>query len=54
MEQPLVIIVILNTNRRDDTLECLASLAQSTYSNYEIIVLDNHSSDGSVQAIGDA
>jgi len=54
MEQPLVIVVILNTNRRDDTLECLASLAQSTYSNYEIIVLDNHSSDGSVQAIGDA
>ena len=51
MVQPLVITVILNTNRRADTLECLASLAQSTYPAHKIIVLDNHSTDGSVQAI---
>lgn len=51
MADPFVVTVILNTNRRDDTLECLASLKQSTYKNQHIIVLDNHSSDGSVEAI---
>jgi len=51
LKAPLLITVILNTNRRDDTLECLASLAQSDYSNHETLVLDNHSTDGSVEAI---
>ncbi|MCB0121521.1 MAG: glycosyltransferase family 2 protein [Caldilineaceae bacterium] len=51
MSQPYVVSVILNTNRRQDTLACLASLAQSTYANHDIIVLDNHSTDGSVAAI---
>lgn len=49
--QPLVIIVILNTDRREDTLECLTSLEGSTFKNKRVIVLDNHSTDGSVQAI---
>ena len=48
---PRVVSVILNTNRRDDTLECLASLAVSTYPNHRAIVLDNASTDGSVEAI---
>jgi GT2 family glycosyltransferase len=48
---PYVITVILNTNRRQDTLECLASLQESTYINHKMIVLDNASSDGSVEAI---
>ena len=51
MAAPLVISVILNTNRREDTLECIASLSKSTYSTHRVIVLDNHSTDGSVQAI---
>ena len=51
MSQPLVYIVILNTNRRDDTLVCLKSLSQNTYKNLKIIVLDNSSTDGSVEAI---
>jgi GT2 family glycosyltransferase len=50
-ETPLVISVILNTNRRADTLECLASLGASTYARQQAIVLDNHSTDGSVEAI---
>ena len=48
---PLVIAVILNTNRRDDTLACLRSLAESTYDNLAVMVLDNASTDGSVEAI---
>lgn len=51
MDHPLVATVILNTNRRADTLACLESLAHSTYERNRIIVLDNGSSDGSVEAI---
>jgi GT2 family glycosyltransferase len=51
MSNPCVISIILNTNRRDDTLECLASLQQSTYRNNRTVVLDNYSRDGSVEAI---
>ena len=47
----MVVTIILNTNRRDDTLECLNSLHQSSYPSNKIIVLDNHSTDGSVGAI---
>jgi GT2 family glycosyltransferase len=51
MTQPLVIAVILNTNKRDDTLACLASLSCQTYDHLKIIVLDNASTDGSNEAI---
>jgi GT2 family glycosyltransferase len=51
MMLPFVITVILNTNRCNDTLECLASLKESSYKNHKVIVLDNHSTDGSQQAI---
>jgi len=51
MSSPRIVTVILNTNRRDDTLACLRSLAQSDYANLGIIVLDNDSIDGSVEAI---
>jgi GT2 family glycosyltransferase len=51
MPQSLVISVILNTNRLNDTLECLASLTHNTYPEQAVIVLDNHSTDGSVPAI---
>ena len=51
MTSPRVFTVILNTNRGEDTLECLASLKESTYENNFTIVLDNQSSDGSVEAI---
>jgi GT2 family glycosyltransferase len=50
-QSPLVIIIILNTNRRDDTLAALASLAASDYPHQRTIVLDNASIDGSVEAI---
>lgn len=53
MDLPLVITVILNTNRREDTLAALESLSRSDYSNNRVIVLDNSSTDGSVDAIQD-
>jgi GT2 family glycosyltransferase len=48
---PAVVSVILNTNRRDDTLACLASLRASTWRNHRALVLDNASTDGSAEAI---
>lgn len=51
LDAPLVVTVILNTNRREDTLAALASLSRSDYPNHKVIVLDNASTDGSAQAI---
>lgn len=46
-----VSIIILNWNGRDDTLACLDSLAALTYPNFQAIVVDNGSTDGSVNLI---
>jgi len=43
---PRVEIIILSWNGREDTLECLASLAKIDYDNYRITVVDNGSTDG--------
>ncbi len=48
---PKVTIIILNWNGWKDTLECLESLEQINYNNYDVIVVDNHSQDNSVQKI---
>jgi len=48
---PRVAIIILNWNGLTDTLECLESLAHLDYPNYEVVVVDNGSTDGSVEAI---
>ncbi|MCE7985815.1 MAG: glycosyltransferase family 2 protein [Caldilinea sp. CFX5] len=49
--QPKVVTIILNNNRCQDTVECLLSLAQSTYTNQTLVILDNGSTDGSVATI---
>jgi GT2 family glycosyltransferase len=51
MAQPLVSIVILNWNGAECIDACLQSVIQSTYTNIEIIVVDNGSTDSSVQQI---
>ncbi len=52
--KPLVAILILNWNGKKDTLECLHSLKNLTYSNVKIILIDNGSTDDSVEAIRSA
>jgi GT2 family glycosyltransferase len=49
--QPSIAIVILNWNGKENTCECLESVAKITYQNYQVIVADNGSTDGSVTAI---
>lgn len=50
-EWPKVAIIVLNWNGWRDTIECLESLYQITYPNYEVIVVDNGSEDESIQKI---
>ncbi|USG61310.1 glycosyltransferase family 2 protein [Sneathiella marina] len=51
--KPLVSVIIVNWNVRDMVLDCIGSIIEQTRSTYEIIVVDNDSSDGSVDAIKD-
>lgn len=47
-EFPKVGILTLNWNGKEDTIECVKTLLGLDYPNYEIVVVDNASSDGSV------
>ena len=51
MPTPRAAIIVVNWNRRDDTLECLESLSKLTYWNFRIILVDNASTDGSAAAV---
>ena len=53
MCDPSVSIIILNWNGWSDTVECLESVYHINYSNYQVIVVDNNSSDDSIQKIND-
>lgn len=45
---PKVAVIVLNYNGKECLPRCLNSLAQLEYSNREIIIVDNHSSDDSL------
>jgi GT2 family glycosyltransferase len=46
---PKVYIIILNYNNWQDTIECLESIYKLEYKNYQVVVVDNHSTDNSVE-----
>ena len=48
-KEPLTAIIILNWNRWQDTIRCLESIYQSTYKNFFVVLIDNGSTDGSVE-----
>jgi glycosyltransferase involved in cell wall biosynthesis len=48
VEHPKVAIIILNWNGKEDTTKFIESLKHITYLNYEILLVDNGSTDGSV------
>lgn len=44
-------VVICNFNKRDLVLECVQSVLESRVQNFDIYVVDNASTDGSVEAL---
>lgn len=48
---PKVSVITLNWNGKDDTIECLQSIRGINYPNYETILVDNGSRDGSQEII---
>ncbi|MBN1352389.1 glycosyltransferase family 2 protein [candidate division KSB1 bacterium] len=49
-----VSVVILNWNRKDNVLDCLSHIFEMECPLYQVIVVDNASTDGSVDAIREA
>jgi GT2 family glycosyltransferase len=48
---PEITVVVVNYNSGDYLKGCLASLARQTFTNFETIVIDNASTDGSLERI---
>lgn len=51
MIYPLVSIIVLNFNGKDHLKTCFESLKRQTYLNYECIMVDNASVDGSIEYV---
>jgi GT2 family glycosyltransferase len=49
MAKPLVSVIVLNWNGREYLGECLKSLRGQTFPDFEVIVVDNGSTDGSIE-----
>ncbi|MGB5845944.1 MAG: glycosyltransferase, partial [Anaerolineales bacterium] len=47
-------VVIVNWERPEDTIQCIRSVLQSKYPNFQILVVDNGSSDDSIEKISQA
>lgn len=50
---PRVVVIVLNWNSYQATAECLSSLHRSVYPNKAILLVDNGSSDGSADRLGE-
>jgi GT2 family glycosyltransferase len=51
MKKPYVCGIIVNWNRKEDIIKCIKSLKKINYDGFDILVVDNASADGSVEAI---
>ena len=54
MNRPTIAVVVVNWNSRDDVLAALRSLRAQTDPDVQVVVVDNGSTDGSVEAIASA
>lgn len=51
---PLIYIILVNYNGYKDTIECVKSLEKIDYSNYKIIIIDNASTNNSIECLKDS
>ena len=51
LEDPLVSVIIVTYNQKRDAFRCVDSVLDSNYTSFEIIVVDNASSDGTAQEL---
>lgn len=49
--EPAVTVVVVNYNGKDFLRGCIASLARQTFTDFETIIVDNASTDGSLETI---
>ena len=47
----MIYIIILNWNGYNDTIDCLESIRQNSYNNYKLVIVDNDSSDNSIEIL---
>ncbi len=50
-EFPSIAVIVLMWNRWEDTIECLESVFQQNYPNYQVILVDNGSTEESLKKI---
>lgn len=53
LTHPRIAVILLNWNGKDDTIACLESLEKLSWPNFEVIIVDNGSTDDSVPCIRD-
>lgn len=46
-----VAIIVLTYDKFEDTVECLDSVLRSKFSDFEVVLVDNHSTDGSIEKL---
>ena len=51
MNDSLCYIIIVNYNSSSNTINCINSILESTYSNFQIILVDNYSTDDSLNSL---
>ena len=51
LNPPHIAIVVVTYKGLNDTLECIESLSKLTYKNWRLILVDQHSNDGTPQAV---
>lgn len=49
-----VVIIVLSYNKREQVLQCLRSLEKLQYPSFHVLLVDNHSTDGTPQVIREA
>jgi GT2 family glycosyltransferase len=50
-DKPLVSVIIVNFNGLHHLVRCLPTVRQQTYSNFEVMIVDNASTDGSAEHV---